>query len=240
MIKSAYYNGMEKDATSMEQRMRSAQKKKDMKALDRAAKKGIRGPATEEAIKRQPTRAANLGVVSLDNTASTANTIPASFITSESVSSPMYTDTVNVDDAFNSADSPISDTEKQLADANNMLDIYRKGSLANARAQATMLGGTVGGLGGLYLGNKGTKWLNKKLGLTADRGGWRKWLGRGTRLLGTIGSGIGGVYLGGKLGHMGASYGQKRIADKYFNGDQDLMADMGATGNRILAEAARM
>lgn len=63
-----------------------------------------------------------------------------------------------------------------------------------------IVGAVGGGIGGGYLGNKATGWVTNKLGLTDEKGGIRKWLGRGLRTAGTLGGALGGAYYGNMLG----------------------------------------
>ena len=73
--------------------------------------------------------------------------------------------------------------------------------------------GTAIAAGGL--GYAGSDWLTKKLGLTADRGGWRKWTGRGIKTIGTAGSALTGYAFGNALNNSYTdAYNAARILPK--------------------------
>lgn len=93
-----------------------------------------------------------------------------------------------------------------IDDAGNILD--RSKGIVYGRRTGKAIGAVGGGIGGGYLGYKGTDWLNKKLGLTDDKGDVRKWLGRGLRAVGTVGGAAAGAYGGGWAGsRLGSSVG---------------------------------
>ena len=94
-----------------------------------------------------------------------------------------------------------------IDDDGNILD--RSKGVVFGRRTGRGIGAVGGGIGGGYLGNRASNWATNKLGLTDDKGGIRKLLGRGLRTAGTVGGALAGAYGGGWAGaRLGSNVGE--------------------------------